>query len=103
MRKEQESYALQYPENDRASSLRYRDFFPSPMQMRLCGPPPYHRVRIIPDEAGDYWTWWDSEKDDFHFTAFAKMAVEICFPYGSKAEEDRGRGKLIRCRVEPIA
>lgn len=64
-------------------------------------------------EEGCYWSWkklldnsFPEEKQlsvpEFHFTGAAVCLVEICFAYGSKAEEARGRGKLVPVRMEVI-
>jgi len=70
--------------------------------MRMCTDGPYRKVRIVADETGDYFTWHDYENDKFNFTHPIRAGVDICFLYGSRAEEDRGRGKLIRCRIEDL-
>lgn len=81
----------------------YRDFFPHQDIVRsIGGNDPIHRVRITTDADGSFWSWWNAEKSRHDFTWSHRDGVEICFPYGSKAEEDRGRGKVVRVRVERI-
>lgn len=102
MRQEQESYAMKFTDGRGEAAGKFHNFFPSLGQMRMCGDPPFFKVKIIADEQGTYWTWWDAKDNEFNFTAWFKQAVEICFPYGSKIEEQQGRGKMIRCRVEEV-
>jgi hypothetical protein len=78
----------------------FHNFYPSAEQMRLCTSGPYHKVCIIADPAGTYYTWHDFEKDEFLYTHCSRIGVAICFPYPIKSYEDRGRGKLIPCRIE---
>ena len=80
----------------------FRNFFSHIKAMSLCGPPPYYRVRLTPDPDGAYWTWHDFEKGVFLFTNANKLGVEICFPYGTKPEIERGHGDVIRVRVDEI-
>jgi hypothetical protein len=51
--------------------------------------------------SGCYWSWWDEEKQTFQFTCYWRGGVEMCFPYGTAIEEQRGRGKLLPVRVTP--
>jgi hypothetical protein len=96
MSNERELLALKSP------SGVFRNFFPNKVCMSMCGPPPYHRVRLTLDPAGEYWAWHDFEDGDYHFTNHSRMGVEICFPSGSEAEATLGRGKIVRVRVEEL-
>jgi hypothetical protein len=81
----------------------YRHFFPHPDGVRMCGDCfPIDRVRLTTDPVGSFWAWWDAGRAAHSMVFPHQLLVEICFPYGSKAEEDRGRGKLVRVRVERI-
>ncbi len=91
-----ELFALKWP------SGIFHQFWPSLVQMGMCGDPPYYRVRLMPDPDGEYWTWHDLEKNTYNFTNNHEMGVEICFPYGSAIETKFGRGKIIRVRVEEL-
>ena len=59
----------------------------------------------IPDEPGSYWGWWsngDSSRDSpprFNHVYYHRDLVEMCFPYGTAAEEGRGRGALVPVRL----
>lgn len=47
----------------------------------------------------DYWGWFDSEDGEFTFIWNAYFLLDMCFTYGMKAEEKRGRGKAYRLEV----
>ncbi len=51
-------------------------------------------------EESIYWAWWSEKDQEFMFVYPFKGLVEMCFPYGSKCEEERGRGKLMNVVVE---
>ena len=57
-------------------------------------------------EGAKYWAWWEQYKvydaKDAHFCMIwpSKALVEMCFAYGSKVEEEHGRGKL--CPVDIV-
>ena len=93
---ERELFAL------KRSSGVFGSFFPSLKAMSLCGDPPYYRVKLTLDPAGEYWTWHDFEKNDYHFTNHNRLGVEICFPYGPEIETKLGRGEIVRVRVEEL-
>jgi len=78
--------------------------YPSKVALRMCSVPEedMKRVRVSYDENGAYWGWWDAEKEHFTMIWPSRVQVEICFPYGSAAEERRGRGKLVQLKVEEI-
>jgi hypothetical protein len=80
----------------------YEHFFPSEMQVRSCDTKnPIVPVRISHDPTGTYWGWWDAKHQHFTMIYPRKMLAEMCFTYGSAAEEKRGRGRLVSLRVEP--
>lgn len=64
----------------------------------------YH-VSLEEDPDGDYWAWLDlkdKQKPEITMVFPYRESVEICFPYGTKVEEQRGYGRVIRCKVEKI-
>ncbi len=63
---------------------------------------PIHKVKITEDLSGksQYWAWFENEKQDYEMVWPKKLLAEMCFPYGSKIEEDRGRGKLTCVNIE---
>ena len=82
--------------------------------VKMCGHDEVFRVKVtevelIPNvseqldkSAEGYFGWWDDEKQEFQFVAPNLHCVEICFPYGSKAEAERGRGNVYRVNVEVL-
>lgn len=82
----------------------YFDFYGHPTLVGMCGHDRIFKVRVeeaelIPDTRGlcnanpeGYFAWWDEEDQEFCHVGASLHLVEICFPYGTKAEADRGRG-----------
>lgn len=84
---------------------RYSGFFTHKIHFATSGPDPIlaMKLTVITSEDAtedDYWAWWDSETDSVRHVWPREFLVEMCFPYGSKAESERGRGRVIRVRVE---
>ena len=50
----------------------------------------------------DYWGWWDAEDKKFTLIWPKHFLLEMCFPYGTKAEEERGKGKIYRVNVKTV-
>lgn len=44
---------------------------------------------------GPYWAWEDAEDGAWSITQPSQMQLETCFPYGTQAEVDRGRGRVV--------
>ena len=76
----------------------YRHFYASAKIVGLCVMDcPIVEVTVTELPApveGCYWAWWDVKDQDFSMIYHAQALVEMCFPYGSKVEEDRGKGKV---------
>lgn len=47
------------------------------------------------------WAWWYNKAETFRYVYDSKKKVEMCFPYGSTVEEDKGNGKLLEIIVMP--
>lgn len=54
------------------------------------------------DPNGEYWSWYENERDTFLFVFNYPMAIELCFPYGTNPEIEKGRGKVCRVSVKEI-
>lgn len=84
----------------------YSDIHPSIMQVNMCIEPhePIYTIDVteeteITDDS--YWGWMDPDGSiNMIYPAFVLM--DMCFPYGSAAEEITGRGKVIRVKIEEI-
>ena len=74
-----------------------------------------YKVKIRPSQKGEvskYWGWhryktknknsFFDQTEEYCMIWPSKKQVEMCFPYGCKAEEERGRGKLTNFVVEVI-
>lgn len=96
----------------RDGRLYLSHFFPSAFTTRLCTEGTRNKVLLVrleetqcaPDENGVedapiFWTWYEAKDQTFHFTNESVHGVSICFPYGTKAEEKRGNGRLTRVIV----
>ena len=82
----------------------YANFFPSIMQVRMCQDArhPEPILSCLVTEAKEtpdsYWAWWDEKDQRFTMIFHGRPLLECCFPYGSKIEEEHGKGK-----VTPVA
>lgn len=47
----------------------------------------------------DYWGWFDEPRQEFTMIYPQYFLLNMCFPYGIKAEEDRKYGKAYRLEV----
>ena len=57
------------------------------------------RERVDGDAGHVYWGW--REPDGTYAMIWpSEMQVEMCFPYGSKVEEDRGAGTKVQLTIE---
>ena len=48
-----------------------------------------------------YWGWMDNDGDISVVYPLLKL-VNMCFPYGADAEENAGRGRVIRVSITEI-
>ncbi len=66
------------------------------------GESPYYRIKLKETDlsTGKYFGWKDYLKKEYNMIFPSLVQAEICFPYGSKAEEERGLGKLVGFLVE---
>ena len=81
-----------------AENGQTRHFGPHPEVVRLYEPKlPVYAVTVTESKPTPdcYWAWWDRERERFLFVYPARSLVSMCFPYGSKAEEDAGRGQVL--------
>jgi len=77
------------------------DFYNHPEVIKvICGHEITFKVKLTIDDEGTFWGWYDVEEDDIMFIHYHKDLVDMCFPYGAKAETDRGRGKIVRLKAE---
>lgn len=84
------------------TSQPYFGFYPSRVHFCTSSKQPVVRVRVTVDDAGDYWAWWEAKTQKPVHIYPKDFMVEMCFTYGTKEEEERGRGKVCRVRVEEV-
>jgi hypothetical protein len=82
-------------------------FFTDVRGTRMCtGKAAFPIFEVMVSEGTDtpdsYWAWWNAEEERFAMVFRSRQLVECCFPYGSKVEEERGRGKLLPVNVKVI-
>lgn len=60
---------------------------------------PKHIAGPKSNPEADYWGWYDNERKRFTHIWQAYILLEMCFPYGMKVEEEKGRGKAYRLEI----
>jgi len=50
-------------------------------------------------EGADYWGWYDKDKGFGQMIYAQYFLLNMCFPYGIKASEERGQGKAYRLEI----
>ncbi len=61
------------------------------------------RERHAEDPQSDYYGWiYFADPGEFVFVMPCEGMLEMCFPYGSKAESDRGLGRKVNLIVEEV-
>lgn len=58
-------------------------------------PEPSSRIAESMNLSSSYFAWKSFEQERYLYLSHWKGGVEICFPYGSRIEEDSGRGKIV--------
>lgn len=82
-------------------------FYPSRKAYAVCGVAESDAIRvrltvIEDDNTALYYGWYCAQNKRLSMIFHARMLVEMCFAYGSRVEEDRGRGRLVALRVDRI-
>jgi len=75
------------------------DFYKYVEVLKLCEPKVIYKVQLTISNEGTYWGWYDNEKQDITLVYYAEGLLDMCFPYGAKAEIDRGNGEIVRLKV----
>ena len=88
---------------------RFEHFFPSTVQLTMCGDDPKWLVQLVLDPDGPLWGWYNSHhpsnrnsRGQVSMIYPSEVQVRICFPYAPEAETKRGHGEIVRLRVEPV-
>lgn len=84
----------------------YKNCFSSEKTVRMCSKEKVHKVNVreaSPEEETPYVGWLKLKPEgDIDFIFPNLTLLEVCFPYGTKAEAERGRGKVIRVKIEEL-
>ena len=85
------------------SAKGLRHFYSHPTGCKMCFDPKEANevvpVRVTLSPTGDFFGWWSAEEKRFSMIYPHRMAVEVCFAYGSAVEEERGRGRVCQLAV----
>lgn len=91
---------------DKPPGYRYAHAFRNAFATHLAGKEhPILKVRVVElsEETDDaYWAWWNAEDGCFHHVYPKKLLVEMCFPYGTQPETERGYGELLPVSIEEL-
>lgn len=96
------SPTIGYAARDERGQTVWKHFAAHPKSTRLYDDTlPVHEVAVeeCVEEPGCYFAWWDAATERFDFVYPERGMTEMCFPYGTKAESERGRGQLLPVRV----
>ena len=61
---------------------------------------PIVEVKVDVDKNGTYYGWLRSNRDVPTMIWPSKIQFEMCFPYGPKIEEEKGKGKVLRLSIK---
>ena len=83
----------------------FTNFFPNPWGVKEYGHTKIWKVLVRepkPGETPEYWSFWDKREQKFEFTWAKEGLLEMCYAYGTKAEEEAGKGKKMQTVVEVL-
>ncbi len=83
----------------------YQDIFSNPRQTLMClGREPTDILKLDIQETpdGPYWGWQNTGETKFCMIFSRELLLETCFPYGTKAEIERGKGRVVRLSVTEL-
>jgi len=87
--------------------LYFTNIFSDARTVRMClnEPEPIFEIDVKEtdvDANPPYWGWLNAEDGEINFVFPAKTLVSACFPYGVKAHEEAGQGKMIKVAITEI-
>jgi hypothetical protein len=91
-------YAMKSSIDSKADDKTFINIWPSLVQVKMSGNHPYYKIVLREcdeSETPKYFGWKDFVQERYNFIYNSKILVQICFPYGIKAAEKRGLGKLV--------
>ena len=76
--------------------------YPSKGQVSMCGNKTIIPLEVVLDENGAYFGWWSYNDDTVSPCMIYDFmpALEMCFPYGIKAEIDVEKGQIVKLSVK---
>ena len=98
-------YALKEKSSKINKDFMWGGIYDSIIKTKFCGDGPYFKIKVREAEKGeksDYWGWKDFERKNYSMIYPSRVQAEICFPYGYKVEEEKGKGKLMNLVIEEI-
>lgn len=87
------------------TNLGYRNIYKHPILVQACSNLPIHHIMVEEVPEGDpqaYWGWKDFERKEYCMIWASKILLEICFPYGYRFEEERGKGKIVNLKIKDL-
>jgi hypothetical protein len=89
---------------DHKGEIGFRHFFSHVLALRLCGADEHRLYRVeieadTHDDPGGYWGWWSNKDNRWAWVFGSKAQCAICFPYGSRIEEELGHGWMLPVKV----
>ncbi|MFA5732905.1 MAG: hypothetical protein WC934_13020 [Acidithiobacillus sp.] len=87
-------YAHQYYDNK-----LFHNIFSHQKSTQMCGDDPIFKIEFEVGDTDEYTYWGWLEDGEVCMIFPHKILFEICFAYGYKVEEERGRGKAIKLKV----
>lgn len=82
----------------------YHDIFNNELSVKIFSEDKIYKIDVReakPDEETPYVGWLDNE-GNIVLIFPNRILLEVCFTYGTKAEEERGNGKVIRVFIKEI-
>lgn len=73
------------------------DIWPHIRMTQEYGDGPYFQISLqeTQDDHPEYWGWKNAQNGEYEFIHPLRQGLELCFPHGTKAEENEGRGKVV--------
>ena len=93
--KEKDRQGKDYYCNFSSGFVHYPHFF---------GEGPYFSVTIqeTQESQDSYWAWKSFERQEYDYIYTARQLVDMCFPYGSAVEVERGSGIIVTVSLHDI-
>lgn len=82
--------------------IYYKNIFSSEKAVLMCSSSKIYKidVREAEDNEETPYVGWITSEGNIDFIFPHLTLLEVCFPYGSKAEELSGKGRVIRVKID---